>query len=329
MAPVHLMAARHAHPAQAPLQFGSSSFWRLPLTNPVSSPASRLPAYGALAATLILWAISFPATKVAMQSFGAGELALLRFAISSIALLAYVRTQELPLPEFADMPRLAVTGLCTVTLYQIGFNYGLQTVGSGPASVLIDTIPLWAALLGLVFLRQRMSVVGWAGILLGFAGAALIALGEQPQAGGFAAGSGAALLLMAAIAFAAAAVVQAPLLPKYGALQVTTWSFVFGTMGLMWAVPDLLPQVERAPRAAMWAVAFLALFPGALAYLLWNRALARLPVAAAASSLYLIPPLTFTVAWVWLGEVPGAASWAGAALALGGVALVQYKGRNK
>lgn len=301
--------------------------------NPSSASAGTLPAYGALAATLVLWAISFPATKVAMQAFGAGELALLRFAISSVALLAYVRAKELPLPELADMPRLALTGALAVTVYQIGFNFGLAHISSGPAAVLIDTIPVWAALLSALLLRERMRAAGWAGLLIGFAGAALIAWGESSNAGsnaghGFEGGGGAALLLMAAIAFAAAAVVQKPLLPKYGAPLVTAWSFIFGTLGLAWALPDLLPQVERAPRSAMFAVAFLALFPGALAYLLWNQALTRLPVALAASSLYLIPPLTFAVAWVWLGETPGAASWAGAALALAGVALVQYKGRK-
>jgi drug/metabolite transporter (DMT)-like permease len=298
----------------------------------ISTPASArpLPAYAALAVTLVLWAVSFPATKVAMQAFGSGELALLRFAISSVVLLIYVRAKELPLPELADMPRLAITGLLAVTIYQIGFNGGMAHISSGPAAVLIDTIPVWAALLSSLLLRERLRAAGWAGLLVGFAGAALIALGEGTSAKqGLDAGAGTALLLMAAIAFAAAAVVQKPLLPKYGAPLVTAWSFIFGTVGLAWAVPDLLPQVERASRGAMLAVAFLAIFPGALAYLLWNQALTRLPVTLAASSLYLVPPLTFAAAWVWLGEAPGATSWAGAALALAGVALVQFKGRGK
>lgn len=297
---------------------------------PASSSAreARLSAYGALAVTLILWAVSFPAVKVAMRAFGPGELALLRFAISSVALLAYARTRGLPLPALGDMPRLGLTGLLAVTVYQVGFNFGLLRVSSGPAAVLIDTIPVWAALFSALFMRERMRAAGWAGLAIGFAGAALIALGEQhADANLLEAGAGAALLLMAAIAFAAAAVVQKPLLPKYGALQVTAWSFVFGTAGLAWALPGLMPQVESAPRGAMIAVLFLALLPGALAYLLWNRALAQLPVALAASSLYLIPPLTFAAAWIWLGEVPGPLSWAGAAAALAGVALVQFKGK--
>ena len=298
------------------------------MTTPLAA-RPLLPAYAALAATLVLWAVSFPATKVAMAAFHPGELALLRFALSSVALLVYTRHLELPLPDLADMPRLALTGLLTVTVYQLGFNYGLQTVSSGPAAVLIDTIPIWTALLGAWLLKEKIRTWGWAGLVLGFAGAALIALGEgHGGGGGIDIGHGAALLIMAALAFAAATVVQKPLLPKYGAVGVTTWSFLFGTLGLLWAVPGLLPQLQVAPRSAVLCVVFLALFPGALAYLLWNHALARLPVTLAASSLYLIPPLAFAVAWVWLGEAPSLLSWVGGAVALAGVALVQLKGKG-
>jgi drug/metabolite transporter (DMT)-like permease len=292
-----------------------------------------LKAYGALATTVILWAISFPATKIAMGSFGAGELALLRFSFSTVALLAYANSRGSPLPDLQDMPRLALAGLFCVAVYQTGFNYGLMSVSSGAAAVLIDTIPLWAALLGAVLLRERVRAWGWAGLGLGFAGAALIALGESASTVGHASGPGlgrgVALLLMAAGAFAAAAVVQKPLLAKYGATVVTAWSFLFGILGLLWAVPGLLPQVEHAPRSAMLWVLFLALLPGALAYVLWSQALQRLPVAVAASGLYVVPPLTFLIAWAWLGETPGALSVAGAAVALAGVALVQLKGSPK
>jgi drug/metabolite transporter (DMT)-like permease len=283
-----------------------------------------LNAYGALAATVVLWSAAFPATKVAMGSFGAGELALLRFCFSTVALLAYVNSRRAPLPDLADMPRLALAGLFSVTLYQTGYTFGMRSVSSGPAAALIDTIPLCAALLGAALLGERMRAWAWAGLVAGFAGAALIAWGEA--GGGLHLSSGVWLLLLAAAAFSAAAVVQKPLLPKYGAAVVTAWSFLFGTAGLMWAAPGLLPQVEAAPRSALLWVLFLALFPGALAFLLWNQALTRLPVAVAASSLYLVPPLTFLLAWAWLGEMPGMLSFIGAALALAGVALVQWQG---
>ncbi len=284
--------------------------------------------YGALAAAIVLWSAAFPATKVAMASFGAGELALLRFAFSTVALLAYANSLQAPLPDLADMPRLALAGLLSVTIYQTGYNFGMQSISSGPAAVLIDTIPLWAALLGAALLRERLRAWAWAGLAAGFAGAALIAVGES--GGMLRPGNGVWLLLMAAAAFAASAVAQKPLLPKYGAAVVTAWSFLFGTAGLIWAAPGLLPQVEAAPRSALLWVLFLALFPGALAFLLWNQALTRLPVAVAASSLYLVPPLTFLIAWAWLGETPATTVVRRrAAVALAGVALVQLQGAAK
>jgi drug/metabolite transporter (DMT)-like permease len=73
-------------------------------------------------------------------------------------------------------------------------------------------------------------------------------------------------------------------------------------------------------------VLFLALFPAALSFALWSYALARLPLAQVSSSLYLVPVLTFPIAWVWLGEVPSALSFIGGAIALAGVLMVQLKG---
>lgn len=282
--------------------------------------------YCALAAALLFWAVSFPAVKVAMAAFGPAELALFRFAISTVALLAYANSRGLAQPALADMPRLAVVGLLCVTTYQLCLNFGMRTVSSGPAAVLVDSVPLWAALISAWMLKERIGVWGWAGLLLGFLGAAMIGWGEGGEP--LRLGPGMWLLLLAAIAFALSNVVQKPLLPKYGAVVVTGWSFLFGTLGLIWAAPGLLPQVEVAPRAAMLWVLFLALLPGVLAYLWWNLALAHLPVAVISSSLYLIPPLTFLIAWAWLGEAPGPGAWIGGAIALAGVALVQFKGRS-
>ena len=55
------------------------------------------------------------------------------------------------------------------------------------------------------------------------------------------------------------------------------------------------------------------------------HALARLPVAQVSGALYLVPVLTFPIAWVWLGEVPSPLSFAGGVLALIGVLLVQLR----
>jgi drug/metabolite transporter (DMT)-like permease len=289
----------------------------------VSIPDRR--ALFALALALLLWAAAFPATHIALTAYPPGQLALARYGLATLVLLGYCALVRAPLPRRGDLLPLALTGLLCGTGYQLGFNFGMRTVASGPAAVLVDTVPIFAALFGYLFLRETLGARAVAGIALGFAGTLLIALGEAGAAG-FALEPGAGYLLLASLAFSLGAVVQKPLLARLPAVPVTAYYFVAATLGLCVFAPGLPARIAAAPAAANWALLFLALFPAALSFALWSYALARLPVAQVSGSLYLVPVLTFPIAWVWLGEVPGALSFGGGAIALAGVLLVQFGG---
>jgi drug/metabolite transporter (DMT)-like permease len=288
----------------------------------VHPSGAELRAFAALAIALLLWAAAFPATHIALAAYPPGQLAFARYALATPVLLAYCMITRAPLPRRGDLLPLALTGLLCGTGYQLGFNFGMRTVTSGPAAVLVDTVPIFAALFGFLCLRERPSLRLFAGIALGFVGAVLIALGEA-GAGAFRLESGAGCLLLAALAFSLGSVVQKPLLARLPALPVTAYYFVAATLGLCAFVPGLPARIASAPAAANWALLFLALFPAALSFTLWAYALARLPVGRVASSLYLVPVLTFPIAWAWLGEVPSALSLGGGVLAFAGAVLVQ------
>jgi drug/metabolite transporter (DMT)-like permease len=283
-------------------------------------------AFAALSVALLVWASSFPATRIALAAYPPGQLALARYSLATLALLACCLLLRAPLPHRSDMPALVLTGLLCGTLYQIGFNFGMRSVNSGPAAVLVDTVPIFAALLGFFFLRERLGRRAVGGIALGFVGSLLIALGEAEDAG-FVFEPGAGYLLLASLAFSLGSVVQKPLLERLPAVPVTAYYFAAATLGLCWFAPGLPASIAAAPASANWALLYLALFPGALSFALWSYALARLPVAQVSSSLYLVPVFAFPIAWAWMGEVPGALSFIGGAVTLVGVLLVQLKGR--
>ncbi|KAB2887698.1 MAG: EamA family transporter, partial [Burkholderiaceae bacterium] len=172
-------------------------------------------AYAAIALTVILWSSAFPAIRAALDGFGPAELAAGRYLVASAAFAAYALATRMPLPARSDWPRIALVGALGIAAYNLLLNAGEVTVAAGTAALIINTVPVFAALLSTLLLGERLRGWGWAGIALSFAGVAVIALGrgDGPQID-----RGALLLLAAALAQAAQFVLQKPLAARHGAL---------------------------------------------------------------------------------------------------------------
>jgi drug/metabolite transporter (DMT)-like permease len=190
----------------------------------------------------------------------------------------------------------ALSGFCCVTAYQLLSTYGIKTVASGPASVLVDTMPIFTTLFSVFILKHRPKWRTWTGMSVAFAGAMIIALGES--GGQLRINLGAGLLLLAALLFSLGTIAQKPIMKRYDPLGVTAVSFSAGALGMIPFSPNFLETAQAVPFRQLAMIGFLAVGPGALAYALWANALSKLPVSKASASLFLIAPLTYLVAWI-------------------------------
>ncbi|MES3003831.1 MAG: DMT family transporter, partial [Pseudomonadota bacterium] len=125
--------------------------------------------------TMVFWASSFPAIKIALVSFSPLELAAVRFAIAALVLggiLLATRTAALPRSRIG---RVFASAMLGVFAYQAFLNFGQQTVSAGAASFIVNTAPAITALLAIFILGEKFAARAWVGTGISFVGIAIIA----------------------------------------------------------------------------------------------------------------------------------------------------------
>jgi drug/metabolite transporter (DMT)-like permease len=275
--------------------------------------------------TITVWASAYPAIRVGLRAYSPGELAALRFLIAAIVFAVYVSVRRQVLPGGRDLFLVLLAGAVGIFAYNLLLNTGELTASAGAASLIINCMPVFAALLSVFFLGERMRPIGWAGITISFCGVAVIAL-RDPHGVHF--GFGALLILLAALCSALMGLLQKPLLARFSSAAITACIMWTGAALLSPFLPAALRIAAHGPATPTLAAIFLGIFPAALGYLTWGFVLSRFTLSQTASMLYFVPLAALAISFFWIGEVPNESSLIGGAFSILGVILLTRYGRG-
>ena len=290
------------------------------------SPSTRLALLGAC----FLWAVSFVATKIALDVVPPLTVVSLRLLIAAGCFLPVLMTGG-RWKTVADGPTLLK--LLGLSLFGAGLHYGFQTVGlqttnASNASVYVATGPITILLLAVVFLGEKLNVPKILGIVIAVAGV-LVVMGMDTITGFELGGNlvGDLLVFASIVMWGCFTVFGKKVTDQLGALTVTA---AVTLIGATWMAPIGWLEMQRTgfrpaevTPTAWAAVIYLGAACNFLAVLLYFTALQKTESQKVGVYLYAIPPMTAVAAAVVLGEPITLGLVAGTVLVIAGVALTE------
>ncbi len=125
-----------------------------------------------------VWGSSFLFMRIASPEFGPISLISLRLFISAIALFPFLLFRKETAIVLANWPKFLWAGLNTTAIPFTLFSYVTLSLTAGNTSLLNGTVPMFSAIIAWFWLKEKLSVVGIIGLVMGFLGVFILASPE-------------------------------------------------------------------------------------------------------------------------------------------------------
>ncbi len=291
----------------------------------LSRPIEVLPPAGfaLLAALSLFWGLNWPFMKIALSEISVWPFRSLCLTVGGSALLSMtvLGGGSLRIASREIRP-LLLCSLFNIVGWHIFSGYGVSLMAAGRASIIAFTMPVWAAVLGGIVLREHLSWRRWLGLALGMTGLAVLigpdlgTVGRTPW--------GAAFMLGAAVSWALGTVLMKRFTWSLQTSALAGWQLLIGsipiTLGALW-IGDW-PDPAALSREALAATAYVLIVPMIFCHWAWFKVVSLFPAVLAAVGTLAIPIVGVLSSGVILGEPVGAREILALALVCTALAVV-------
>ncbi|MDP4179269.1 MAG: DMT family transporter [Bacillota bacterium] len=270
--------------------------------------------------TVLLWASAFVSTKIALIYFKPESVGVLRYVVASIFFLVIGFYKRIGLPKRKDIPKFLFSGALGFTFYMITFNKASQSLTSATGSVIIASAPVFTALFASVVFKEKIKTMGWIAIAVEFGGILILALWD----GIFSVNGGVFWMFIASICISIYNLFQRYYVKKYSAIQSTAYNIFAGTLFLLIYLPSAAKQLKHVVNYQLFVIIFMGIFPSALAYMFWAKALSiAIKTSDVTNFMFVTPFIAALMGFLIIGETPTLATFAGGAMIIFGLLMFQ------
>ena len=293
-----------------------------------------------LALVNLLWALQFPASRVASQELQPMTLTWFAMLLATILMLPVAwferREARLPAPRqwYSKYGPVILLGISGSLVAQTCLNWGLEKSPASNASVLNLTVPVLMAILATVFLGERMSLTRWVSFGLAIPGVALASEIRWTETSFFENKHfvGNLLVFISCWGSAFYNVYSKRVLDWLGPAQLLVATFSVSLAALLPVLliyePDPLSRLRTASSASVVGLLLVGVLSLALAMFLYFRVLGEVEATQASLSIYFLPIFGLLLSGAALHETVSLSLIAGGVLVGAGAWLITVREPN-
>jgi len=253
---------------------------------------------------VISWGLSFVATKTALYEITPVTLIIMRLVMAVFLLFIIAKSTgrdfSIDRKNHSYIFLLALIAVFHLWIQVTGLKY--TTVSN--TGWIIGTAPVFMALLGFVFFRERLRLINIAGIVVAFLGLILLIGRGDFSKINLIANKGDLMVLASSFTWSVYSIVNKKITFSYPPLMTILYLFIAMAVIL---IPfnisyDVYNSIIHLSRNAWISLIFLGFICSGVSYVLWAQALMEMDTASVGAFLYFEPFVTVFSAWLILNE---------------------------
>lgn len=253
---------------------------------------------------IIFWGTSFVATKTVLNEIKPVTIIILRLILASTLLtIIAVSTKRKFSINLKNHSWIFILALVAVFHLWIQVT-GLQYTTASNTGWIIGTAPVFMAILGFVFYKEKITLLQFLGILVAVAGLLLLIGKGDITNIGLIENQGDLLVLGSAFTWGVYSMVNKKISLSYS--PIMTILYLFLMMAVIIIPFNLNTETINSVinlSFISWAwILFLGIFCSGIAYVIWAQALRDMESAKVGAFLYFEPLVTVIAAWFFLQE---------------------------